>query len=393
MLLQVQNNLDSQSSTLYSYISINLATGGTIVPVKNINGFQSSWGIQLGKTGEEQSEVLNISGAIAGTALNTAGTVRYGHPQDTPVYQIHYDSVIFYRSTTGTTGNPSAIATVPITPDSYYTEYNDTSGAAIYAYQTQYYNSISGDLSGTSSWFIPGGPTFYSLQKLRARTKHDLYSANYIHNDEQTITDWINEWLELMTNSMIKVNQGYAIGTALYPFGPATGSPAMALGTVTDPLFKQPNKIEITTDGVTWINTIEIPLDRFSSQDFFSSQQPRHFWQGDIVFGILPPPSSVGTARFTNSIRYIPLINDTDEVPQIMKSYTTSCIEYCLYKAYSLDQKDQTADGHFQKFAGYQQAFISEITPRDQTGVKTIDFTDSLAGSDDDVTMNLDYFV
>ena len=51
----------------------------------------------------------------------------------------------------------------------------------------------------------------------------------------------------------------------------------------------------------------------------------------------------------SNSLRYTPLANDTDELPQLMKGYTTSFIEYCLYKAYSLDQKDDTGDKHYQK--------------------------------------------
>lgn len=384
MLLTVENNLTNLPSTLTSYLATNGTTGGTVLPVKNINGFQSGWAIQVGATGEETAEILNISGAPSGTVLNTSGTVRFPHSLDTPIFQTHYDSVVFLRNTAGTTSAPTALATVPITPDSFFTEYNDTSGVATYAYQTQFYNSVSGDLSGTSSWFIPGGPTFYSLQKLKDRIKHDLYSSQYI-KDDNTIIDWVNEWLEIMTNSMIKVNQGYAMGTANYAFGTA------GLGTVSDPLFKNPVKIELTWDGITYTNSREIPINGFTSTDIFSSLAPRHYWAGDTVFGILP--AGAGTARMTNSLRYTPLANDSDELPQMMKGYTTSFIEYCLYKAYDLDQKKDQGDGHWQKAVAYQNAFISEITPRDQTGIKTIQLDDSLSGFEDDLGLINEYLL
>lgn len=384
MNLSVENALDKNPSTLYSFLSTNLATGGTVVPLKNINAFTNQWSIQLGRTGEETAEILTISGVPSGTAVNTSGTVRFAHPLDTPVYNVHYDSVIFSRSVTGTSGTASILATVSITPDSFYTEYNDSSGAATYAYQTQFYNTVSGDISGTSSWFVPGGPTAYSLQRMRARVKHDLYSASYIR-DDTTIDDWINEWLEVMTNSVIKINQGYAIGTANYAFA-LSGTPSMALGTVTDILFRNPNKLEVTFNGVSFVNSTEIALNNFSSTDIFSSNSPRHYWMGDTVFGILP--ATAGTVRMTNSLRYTPLANDADELPQVMKGYTPSFIEYCLYKAYSLDQKDGPAESHWTKALTYQNAFISEITPRDKTGIKMISMDEGLSGLSEDVALS-----
>jgi hypothetical protein len=375
MLLSVQNNLDQLPSTQQSFLSVNLAASGTVVPVKNINGFTASWAQQIGKTGEEQAEIAIISGAPAGTAFNTSGTIRYAHPQDTPVYQIHYDKIIFLRSTNGTAGTATALATVSITPDSFYTQYDDTSGISTYAYQTQYYNSISGDVSGTSSWFVPGGPSFYSLQKIRDRIKHDIYSAGYI-KDDNTIHDWINEYVEVMTNSALKVNQGYALGTAAYSFGTA------GLGTITEPLFKYATKVEITTDGVSYVNSTEIPINQFSSTDTYSKSAPRHYWQGNTVFGVLPNGNS-GTARLTLGELSAQLVNDSDELPQFLKAYTTGCIEYGQYKAFDLDQKGSDADRHFQKFLVYQNAFIAEITPRDQTGIKFINLSEGLSGDDD----------
>ena len=370
---------------MYSFLSTNLAAGGTVVPVKNINGFTNQWSVQLGQTGEEQAEILTVSGVPSGTALNTSGTIVYAHPQDTPVYNIHYDKVIFLRSTAGTLGTATALATVSITPDSFYTEYNDSTGVATYAYQTQFYNSVSGDLSGTSSWFVPGGPSFYSLQKIRTRIKGNLFDANYI-KDDTTIDGWINEYVEIMTNAALKVNQGYNLGTTQYAFGTA------GLGTVTEPLYKYATKIEITTDGINYYNSAEIPVNRFSSTEIFSPIRPRHYWQGNTVFGILPN-GNAGTARFNLGELSTQLVNDSDELPQFLKGYTTGCVEYGLYRAKSLDQKDQAGDSHYQKFLGYQNAFVTEITPRDQTGEKYINFVEGIGGRSEDVLLGTEYFV
>lgn len=387
MILQVENNLDKLSTTLYSFTSNSLSSSGTTVPVRNINSFTDQYAIQIGKTGEEQSEIVIVSGAPSGTALNVSSALRFDHPLDTPVYNIHYDKIVFKRSTSGTAGTATAMSngTVSITPDSLYTEFNDSTGASNYAYKTQFYNSVSGHLSGESDWFIPGGPTFYSLQRLRDRVKRNLYSAGYI-KDDITIDEWVNEWVEIMTNSALKVNQGYSLGTTSYAFGTA------GLGTVTEPLFKYASKIEITYDGVNYVNSYEIPFNGFTDNDTFSATSPRHYWQGDTTFGILPA-SNGGTARMGLGKLSTQLTDDSDELPQFLRGYTTSCVEYVLYRAKNLDQKDDSAERHYMKFMGMKNDFISEITPRDQTGPKFITMTDSLSGMNDDVTLETDYFI
>lgn len=377
MLISIDNVLDQLPSTLHTYLASNFSAGGTAWPVKNISSLTNQYAQQIGKTGEEQSEIVIVSGAPSGTVFNSSGTGKFDHPLDTPIYQIHYDQIIIKRSTTGTSGTATALATVNITPDSLYTEYNDTSGAATYGYKTQFLNSLSGDISAESAWFVPGGPTFYSLQKLRKRSKDALYNASYIKSDD-IVDDWINEWVEQMTNKALKVNQAYSLGTAAYAFGTA------GLGTVTEPLFKYATKIEITTDGEAYSNSAEIPVGQFSSTDLFSPASPRHYWQGDTTFGVLPS-GSLGTARMTLGKLSTQLVEDTDELPQYLRAYTTGCVEYVLYRAYDLDNKDDIADKHYGKFKSAQGEFITEITPRDFTGPKTINLTEELTGDDSDI--------
>lgn len=376
MLLSVENNLDQLPQTLFSFTASNLTAGGTSISIKNTNSFANQYAVQIGKTGEEQSEIRIIntpSGTIL--PLNT-GTLVYDHPIDTPVYQTHYDKLIFKRSTVGTAGTATALTngTISITPDSQFTQFNDTSGAATYAYKTQYYNSVSGDLSSESDWFVPGGPTFYSLQKLRQRSKEALYNSDYLKSDA-IVDDWINEWGEEMTNVAIKANKGYAIGTASYAFGTA------GYGTVTEGGFKQADKIEITFDGLTYIPSTEVPMNQYAESDIYSSLAPRHSWEGETTFRILPF-GVLGTARFSFGKFNTPLVNDSDELPQSLRSYTTGCVEYVLYRAYDNDNKDAQADKHYNRFLKKVTDFTNEITPRDQTGPKTINLVEELSGSD-----------
>ena len=385
MIISIQNDLQGLPTTQYSYLSYAGTAGDTSVYVRNINNFSYKYAVQVGKTGEEQSEIFCISSPSGTTLPLYSGTLKFDHGIDTPVYNIHYDSIIIKRSTAGTSGTATALSTVFITPDSIYTQYDDTTGASTYAYKTQYYNSVNGDTSSESDWFTPSGPSYYSLQKMKQRVKDALYNANYIKSDD-VLTDWINEWLELMTNAAIKVNQGYAIGTTMVSFGTS------GLGTITDNDFKQAVKIEITFDGNSYANSTEIPVNRWSPTDNFTVVYPRHYWQGDNVFGVLPTGVS-GTARITYGKRNALLANETDELPMSMRSYTTSCVNYGLYRAYANDTKPDLAEQYYTKFIQQRQDFINEITPRDQTGVKTIDLVEGISGMNDGLLIGSEWIL
>lgn len=392
MLINLSNQLTQQQGIQMTYVATAGTAGATSLPVKNVDGLTASWAAQIGQTGEETAEIMLISGSPSGTVLNfgtspshSAGTLLFAHAQDTPIYQIHYDQVVFYRSTAGTGGPFSALATVSLQPDALYTQYDDLTGASGYAYYGQYYNSVTGDLSGSSSIFVPGGPTYYSLQKLRQRIKDKLYSAGYIR-DDSVITDWINEAYEQMVNGAIKVNQGYMLGTNQYGFGTS------GFGTVTDTSFKQPVKVEITYDGSTYLPSVKINVRDFTEQDYFDVASPRHAWIGENVFEALPH-TSPGTARITYALRFSPLVNDSDELTQTLKSYTTAIVEYCLGVAYGLDQKDSQSQQHMQTYMALKNDFFEEITPRDLTGAEIIDIPESISGLSDDVAQEFSDFV
>ena len=213
MLVRARNTLDT--TALSSNLTNNTAIGASTLPVQNINSFSASWAVQLGRTKEENAEIVVLGTATpSGTALALSGTARYAHNIDTPVYATKFDKIIFKRSTAGTSGTATAMTngTVTITPDSEYTQFDDTTALSTYAYKAAYYNSVTVEVSSDSDWITPTGFSFYSLAKLRQRSKDAIYNAGYIKSDE-VIDDWINEWQEQMGNSAIKVNESYALGT------------------------------------------------------------------------------------------------------------------------------------------------------------------------------------
>jgi hypothetical protein len=371
MILKVQNNLDQQA--LYSYSSVNILSGGTLAPVKNINAFTAEHAVQIGKTGEEQAEIVLISsGAPSGTALNLAGTLRFDHAIDTPIYDVNYNQIIFKRSTDGTVGTATAIATVSITPDSQYTEYDDAGGVSTYAYQTRFRNSATGSESSDSDWFIPGGPTFYSKAKMRQRIKDRLYNSEYIKSDD-VIDDWINEWMEEMNNAAVKVNSGYLLGTTTIAIGTS------GLGTITASDFMYPEKIEVTTDGTNYTQTTKTTMTRYDDNTNFSASYPYHSWQGDNLIQFLPKTIG-GTARIVYSKGQAILDSETDELPYPMRRYTRGFVEYGLYCAYDNDEKADTSDRHYGKAQKIKADFINEITPRDRTGIQLMNMDEPITG-------------
>src|SRR3990167_3796345 len=155
MLLRTKNNLTEGAPK--TYLTFNEVAGTNIIRWSNPNGFEASWGIQIGETGEEQTEVNVISGNPSG---GTAGTLTtntlYAHPVNTPVYAIKYDQVVFERATAGTTGtaSPMANGTVTIQADQPFTQFDDTTGSASYGYRTYYRSSGLAANSTESDWKI-----------------------------------------------------------------------------------------------------------------------------------------------------------------------------------------------------------------------------------------------
>lgn len=375
--IKASNNIDQ--NVPLTYLSSALTAGGTALTVKNArDGFFPSWAIQIGNTGNENAEVLILGTATpSGVTLNTTGTARFSHQADTSVYAVEFDKVIFKRSTAGTAGTAVAMTngTVNTTPDQEFTLFDDTSGVSTYAYKVSLYNSVLTTESADSDWILPSGYTFYSFAKVKERIRTRLFSSNFLKDDDSQLDSWVNEWLEVMNNTAIDVNEDYSIGTADVTYGTA------GLGTISSSDFKEIRKMDITTDGVNFYRATKLHTNEWFTNTTYIETHPYYSLEGDNVFRKLPYGTS-GTARLAYYKMQSPLVNDADELPISMKPYTKSFVDYSLAQAYYLDNNANMGD-RFMGFANSEMTkFKSQIAPRSMSGPQTIMFTDVTSGED-----------
>lgn len=370
-LIRAQNSL--QSIATKTFITDPVTAGGTSFPVKNINTFDANWAIQVGNVGEERSEIKIIS-SVSGLNLLTTGTATFDHPTDTPVYAVKYDKVIFKRSTAGTAGTATAITngTVTIQPDQLFTQFDDTTAQSGYAYKASFLNSVTAEETADSDWLTTTGYSFYSRARIRERIKGKLYDAGFIQSDE-TINDWINEWLENMNNAAIHVNKDYSMGTANVSFGTA------GLGTVTATDFKDLRKVEVSLDGDNWYMAQRINQTDFYATQQFAISMPAYYPFGDKVYGF-KPDGVAGTARISYYTMASTLDDDGDELPTVMRSYSKSFVDYGLAQALQVDGKPSEAEKKLNKAEQALSLFVSDITPRSNSGPQYIHVTDDISG-------------
>lgn len=375
MIIQQENTL--HKSVPKTYLQNTEVAGTTVFRLRNTAGFGSSWAIQIGETGEEQTEVLIISGnpPAAGTLGTTTASSTFEHPADTPVYAIRYNQIVWERSTSGTAGTatPMTDGTITYQPSNPLSQFDDATGSASYAYRTYFRNSVLASNSIESDWIVIT-PSFYSLAVLRQRVKEKLYNADYI--SDTMIDNWINEWLFEMRNTAIAVNEDYALGTVDVGFDGTDG-----YGTVTTTDFKQARRVEITYNGQDFFLSNKMNINDFLPDEQFSSTHPFHAWLGNTIFRVRPDESG-GTARITFYRIGTQMVNDTDELELYMRGYTKSFVDYGVGQAYLKDNK--TIDG--QTFLGMANAakeqFKLELAPRDKSGPTLIDIVEAVSGEE-----------
>ena len=374
MIIRAFNNLAKQAPR--THLSFTEAAGTSVLRWKNPNGFAASWGIQVGETGQEQSEVLILSSGnpTGGTAGTTTANTLYEHPSDTPVYAIKYNQVVFERSTTGTAGTatPMTSGTITIQADQDYTQFDDTSGSISYAYKTYFRSSGLTVNSTESDWITSAGFDFYSLSAIKTRAKEKLWDSNYV--SDLSLNDLVNEWKDEMTNGVISVNKDFAVGTVDVAFGTA------GLGTITTADYTDVRRVWVTTDGQNFYRSTKMDSNDFYPDQIFSSTNPYHYFQGDTILGVKPDGAS-GTARLEFYRFGTTMVNDTDTLPQPFRSYTKSFVDYIESQALRKDSKPDWKD-KLTEALGAKQQFVAEMSYRDKSGPDFIDIVEPVDGED-----------
>lgn len=142
-----------------SYLADDYSAGVDTINVKNNERFAANDRIMIGEMGQEKTEIVTVSAVNStnDTGL-TVGTTQFPHSADDPVTVLQFDQVKIYRSTTGSSGSYSVLATVAldVDNDTLQTVYDDTTGLSTYYYKVSFYHSVDA-LESALSDPIPGG--------------------------------------------------------------------------------------------------------------------------------------------------------------------------------------------------------------------------------------------
>lgn len=370
MIVQARNNLDQQAPVTYTtYPEV---AGTNILRWKNADQMAASWALQVGATGIPQAEIVLLS---ASTPSGTAGTLTantlFEHPADTPLYGIKYDQVVFEVSLTGTSGVASPISngTITIQPNSPYTIFDHTAGSTSYAYKTYFRNSVSGSTSAESDWITTAGFPFYSLGNIRNRIRGRLYNSDYIQDAD--IDYYTNEWLQMMHNAQVDVNEDYGLGTVGIAY--ASG---VELGTVTASDFRGGFKRVWYVDASGTYEATKMDSNKYFPNQVFVNTYPRFYMQGDSVVG-RKPTDTAGTFVVEYYKQTPILANDTDELPVPMQSFTKSFVDYGHAMALRKDNKFQEAEPFENAAAAQLGMFKKQIAPRNVTSNTVIDIVEA----------------
>lgn len=373
MVIKQTNNLTQGAAK--SFLLAQGTAGSTVFSVANTSLFTASWAVQFGETGQENSEIKNLSSGVPSGTLGTlASALSFNHPTNTPVYAVKYNQVVFERSTTGTAGAVTVLTngTVNIAADSEFTQFDDTSGSLSYAYKTYWKSTGLGVDSLESDWIV-GTVPMYALGGIVERTKSKLWSADFITDDQ--VKDWVNEWNEKLNNLLIQSNEDYNLGSTSIGF-----SGTAEFGTITAEDFKQIRRVWFSTDGVNNYRAKKMDMNQVIPDQTFSESNPYFFMYGDNVIGRRPNDSS-GTAGVIYYRLADKLEDDYDLLPSSVRAYTKSYVDYCLIQAQYKDDKIKLQE-KLQMEKALEDGFRQQIAPRSKTGSTFIDIVDTESGND-----------
>ncbi len=371
MIIQVRNILDQQSPITYTtYPEV---AGTNVLRWKNADQMGASYAIQVGATGIPQSEIVLLSSSTpAGTAGTLTGNTLFEHPTDTPLYGIKYDQVVFEVSLTGTAGVAAPITngTVTIQPNSNFTYFDHTGGTNTYAYKTYYKNSITGSTTIESDWITTAGFDFYSLANIRNRVRGRLYNSDYLQDSD--IDYFTNEWLQMMFNAQVDVNDDYGLGTMGIAYGAG-----VELGTVTANDFRGGFKRVWYTESSGTFEAFKMDSNGFSPNQIFTTTYPRFYMQGDSIIG-RKPIDNAGTFIVEYYKQTPILVNDTDVLPVPMQAFTKSFIDYGVGMALHKDNKHAEAAPFEASASGQLQMYKTAITPRNVSSATMINIVEGV---------------
>ena len=183
----------------FTFLSTDVASGGTSLSVQSIIGFESlstSSGqiVCIGEIGNEKTEILKTSSAIgpSGTTITLNSTLTFDHPQDTKVYIIDWDRIQVQWASTAI-GTKETLTAYPfyIRPDQSDTDYKDTAKTSGF-YFTRFNETVG---NTNSDWSDPIPYAGFADNTVYMIKKRALDSVNEEIDGKIITHEFLNESL------------------------------------------------------------------------------------------------------------------------------------------------------------------------------------------------------
>lgn len=149
-----------------TFLSSNIASGVTSLPVQNITGFAVNQILIIGGLGNQGAEIVKTHASTppATGAITLAAATIFAHSAGSAVQVLQYDQVEFSTSTT-VGGSKSVLATIPLWADNQSTNYIDNAGSSGY-YFGRFKNTISSTFSDYSDPIPVDGYGLYTARSI-----------------------------------------------------------------------------------------------------------------------------------------------------------------------------------------------------------------------------------
>lgn len=283
------SNTQLTTSTPFSYLGNNYASGVSSFVLTNVNRFAAADYILLGEFGSEESEILKISTVTAATrTIVTTANSKYAHAQDTKITVLKYNQIKFYRDTVSTGATAVLLATQDIDADSEYTNYYDTTNTTGYGFFS-FYNETTTDLTTFSNPIPYTDFTLYSAKKI-----FDSFFSLLNMQEKNLITDsdaflWLNEAYNRTVNALNLVNTSYMATSVNITTTSGTAEYALESD------FS--DVISLTDSDGDAVEKVDMnQVAEYRDGDKLSSSDPGYYLRGAYI-GFIPTPTS--TVVFT----------------------------------------------------------------------------------------------
>ncbi len=354
-------------------IATAVAAAGVAITVKNTNGFTANDYLQVGETGAEKTEIIQVTTVTSPDSFAVVTALKYAHGVDTPIYGLMYNQVRFLRSIDGGV-TYTTLTTVAITPDQATTFYNDTTAVSTYWYKTCFYNSTSGVISSYSQPIIATGYTTYSLKKLE-----DQVLILYPDREErllkrEDIESWINSrYLDIQAD-LRELDQGYFLKDN-------ESSPASL--TATTSKYSLPSdfyalkRCEVSFDGTTYYTARPFNLRQWETSTTFDKTGPVYDFIGNQIWFRPNPDSSSGKYKlfywYTDELEYL-----TDEIDQTCRVFKDVLILHALGMACYAGKQDTRGDRFIQRADRLQQKLVNRLGRRQSQETQKVEIEDAM---------------